>query len=188
MDGNDRIVLGSGKLFYDEFEGEIPSNEEIETDDNLLGNISGGATVEYKPTYYEAKDDSGTVSKVIITDEEAILKSGIMTFNGKTLNVLCETGRISEVGNKRIVKIGGVGNRNGKSYIIHFLHEDKVDGNIRITIVGKNQSGFSLAFAKDKETVIDAEFKALPQDGEGTLIKYQEDIPTSVPESKSSKK
>lgn len=188
MNKNDRIVLGSGKLFYDEFEGEIPSNEALEVEANLLGRISGGATLEYKPSYYEAKDDLGTTSKVIITDEEAVLKSGIMTFNGKTLSVLCETGRVSEAGNMRTVKIGGVGNRNGKSYIIHFLHEDKVDGNIRITIVGKNQAGFSLAFAKDKETVIDAEFKALPQDGEGTLIKYQEEIPESTPELKNIKK
>ena len=32
------------------------------------------------------------------------------------------------------------------------------------------------AFAKDSETVIDAEFKAQPQDKEGTLIRYEEDI------------
>ena len=42
-------------------------------------------------------------------------------------------------------------------------------------IVGNNQAGFSLAFAKDKETVIDAEFKALAQDKEGTLITYIEE-------------
>ena len=45
-------------------------------------------------------------------------------------------------------------------------------------IVGQNQAGFSLAFAKDKETVIDAEFKALAQDDEGTLIKYIEEDQT----------
>ena len=44
----------------------------------------------------------------------------------------------------------------------------------RKKILLDNQAGFSLTFAKDKETVIDAEFKALPQDIEGTLIKYQE--------------
>ena len=41
-------------------------------------------------------------------------------------------------------------------------------------IVGRNNSGFSLAFAKDKETTIDAEFKAIPMDNEGTLIIYAE--------------
>ena len=173
---SERITLGSGNLYYKEFTGEIPENETIETEQNRLGYISGGATLEYKPTYYEAKDDLGIVVKTILTEEEVILKSGIMTFNGRTLEVLCETGRVTEDSSKHIrtVKIGGPGNANGKSYIIHFVHKDPVDGDIRITIVGKNQAGFSLAFAKDKETVIDAEFKALQQDSEGTLIKYQE--------------
>lgn len=44
------------------------------------------------------------------------------------------------------------------------------------TIVGNNQAGFTIAFAKDSETVIDAEFKAQPMDKEGTLILYTEDI------------
>ena len=176
---SDRITLGSGKLYCMEFTGEIPANETIETEKNRLGYISGGATLEYKPTFYEAKDDLGVVVKSIITEEEVLLKSGIMTFDGETLEVLCETGRVSEDNAKKIrtVKIGGTKNANGKSYVIHFLHEDPNDGDIRVTIVGKNQSGFTLAFAKDKETVIDAEFKAFPQDGEGTLIKYQEEIP-----------
>ena len=34
----------------------------------------------------------------------------------------------------------------------------------------------AVAFAKDSETVIDAEFKAQPMDKEGTLILYTEDI------------
>lgn len=45
-----------------------------------------------------------------------------------------------------------------------------------LTIVGNNQAGFTIAFAKDSETVIDAEFKAQPMDKEGTLILYTEDI------------
>lgn len=174
---SDRITLGSGKLYFNEFDGEIPANEVIETEKNILGSISGGATLEYKPTFYEAKDDLGTVVKTIITEEEVILKSGIMTFDGNTLKVLCDTGRVSEDSMKKIrtVKIGGTKNANGKSYVIHFVHEDPVDGDIRVTIVGKNQSGFTLAFAKDKETVIDAEFKAIPHDKDGTLIVYQEE-------------
>ena len=171
-----KITLGSGNLYYKEFSGSIPKNSAIEIEDNRLGYISGGATLEYKPTIYEAKDDLGIVVKSIITEEEVILKTGILTFNGKTLAALCETGRVSEDASKKIrtVKIGGTKNANGKSYIIHFVHRDPIDGDIRITIIGKNQAGFSLAFAKDKETVIDAEFKALPQDQDGTLIRYQE--------------
>ena len=180
MDG-ERIVLGSGYLYISEFDSKtkaIPTNVEIEKDENLLGLIQGGAEVTYKPSYYEAKDDMGKVSKTILTEEEATLKSGIMTWCGKTLEKLCETARVIEDKVKKIrtVKIGGVGNATGKKYVIHFVHKDETDGDIRVTIVGNNQAGFSFAFAKDKETVIDAEFKAAPQDKEGTLILYEEDM------------
>lgn len=180
MDG-ERIVLGSGYLYISEFDSKtkaIPTNEEIEKDENLLGLIQGGAEVTYKPSYHEAKDDMGKVSKTILTEEEATLKSGIMTWCGKTLEKLCETARVIEDKVKKIrtVKIGGVGNATGKKYVIHFVHKDETDGDIRVTIVGNNQAGFSFAFAKDKETVIDAEFKAAPQDKEGTLILYEEDM------------
>jgi hypothetical protein len=179
MPDSEKIVLGSGKLYVMEFTGTIPENTMIETDANRLGHIQGGASVEYKPTFYEAKDDLGCVSKKIITDEEATLKSGLMTWNLQTLAKLCNTGRVTEdaTAGIRTLKIGGLGNYDGKQYVIHFLHEDKVDGDLRVTIVGTNDAGFTLAWAKDKETVIDAEFKAQPADEEGTLIILQEDIP-----------
>ena len=55
--------------------------------------------------------------------------------------------------------------------------EDAADGDLRVTIVGKNQAGFELAFAKDAETVIDAEFTAFANDNEGTLIQIDETLP-----------
>lgn len=170
------ITLGSGDLYIATFAGKIPTNEELETEENLAGYISGGASLEYKPTYYTAKDDSGKARKTITTEEEAKLKSGILTWNGNTLKKLTSTGRVTEEGNKRIIKIGGIENDDKTDYIIHFVHKDKMDGDVRLTIVGKNTAGFNLTFAKDKETVIDAEFDAQPCDEEGTLIIYEEDI------------
>jgi hypothetical protein len=175
---DEKIVLGSGKLYIDEFVGEvIPTDVLLEVDANLLGLIQGGATLEYKPKFYEATDDLGLVSKTILTDEEVTLKSGIMTWNGNTLEKLCSTARVTEALGKRTVKIGGVGMQDGKQYVIRFVHKDAVDGNIRVTIVGNNQAGFSFKFLKDKETIVDAEFKAAPMDSEGTKIIYEEDIP-----------
>ena len=170
----DVIVLGSGDVYIKEFVDEVPEVSALLVEDNRLGYISGGATLEYKPSFYEAKDDKGVVTKTIITDEEVTFKTGVLTFNGKTLDKLCDTGRVEETATQRIVKIGGTGNRKGKYYVILFHYSDPVDGDIDLLIVGQNQAGFSLAFAKDKETVIDAEFKAKPMDSEGTLIKYIE--------------
>jgi len=173
----EKIVLGSGKLFVMEFATTIPTDLLLEVDANLLGLIQGGATVEYKPELYTAEDDLGLMSKTIITKEEVLLKSGIMTWNGNTLKKLCSTARVTEAVGKRTVKIGGLKNNDGKKYVIRFVHEDVLDGDIRVTIVGSNQAGFSLAFTKDKETIIDAEFKAAPHDIDGTLIIYEEEIP-----------
>lgn len=178
---DEKIVLGSGTLYCMEFTGAMPADAAIEVEANKLGYIQGGASLEYKPEFYEATDDLGKVTKAIITKEEALLKSGIMTWNGNTLKKLSSTARVTEdtVTGKRTVKIGGITNNDGKKYVIHFVHEDPVDGDIRVTIVGQNQAGFTLAFVKDKETVINAEFKAQPQDAEGTLILYTEEIPVA---------
>lgn len=62
------------------------------------------------------------------------------------------------------------------AYALCFHHTDKVDGDVWLVVRAVNQGGFSLAFAKDEETVIDAEFTCLPQDAEGTLIQYIEEI------------
>ena len=179
MAASERIVLGSGKLYCQEYTGAMPEDTVIEKPDNLLGYISGGASVEYKPTFYSCKDDLGIVQKSVLTDEEVTLKSGVMTWNFTVLKTLCSTGRVEVSEKNYVLKIGGVGNQDGKSYVLHFVHEDP-EGDIRLTIVGRNEAGFTLTFAKDKETVIDAEFKAMPKiDSEGTLIVYKEEIPAA---------
>ena len=76
---------------------------------------------------------------------------------------------------QRTLKIGGIEQYDGTQYLIRFVHEDSVDGDVRITIVGSNEAGFEMAFAKDKETVINAEFKAQPMDNEGTLVIFTEE-------------
>ena len=176
MNKTEIIRLGSGKLYCSEFDGTLPEKETICTDANLLGYIQGGATLEYKPTFYEAKDDMGYVQETIITEEEATLKSGVLTWNGNTLTKLCDTARVTEnqATKIRTVKIGGIGNMRKQKYVLCFHHQDPVKGDVWLIVVGQNQAGFTLAFQKDKETVIDAEFKCLAQDDEGTLIKYEE--------------
>lgn len=171
-----KIRIGSGKVYITEFTGTIPEDADFETDANKLGDVSGGATCEYKPSFYTAKPDDGLLSKTVMTDEEATLKLGVCTWNLATLNRLSSTGRITEAGGIRTLKIGGKNNDNGKKYAVRFVHTDKADGDARVTVVGSNTAGFSLAFAKDKETVINPEFKAEAMDGEGTLVIFSEEI------------
>lgn len=175
------ITLGSGKLYYSEYTGNsVPANDTLCVDGNLLGRIKGGASLTYTPSFYDASDDLGYVKKSIITEEEAILKSGLITWNGETLKVLTSTARVTTSAatttkpGTRTVKIGGIANNDGKKYVLCFHHEDAADGDVWVKIVGTCRSGFELTFAKDSETTIDAEFKAMPQDNDGTLIEYTE--------------
>lgn len=188
MSAAERIILGSGYLHVGTYtKGQtIPNPEDFCTDDNKYAYISGGAELEYSPEFYEAKDDMGKVAKSVMTEEEATLKAGIMTFTGNTLDKLCDTARVTERVNAidgktyREVKVGGAGNQKGAKYVICFHHVDAVDGDIYLMIVGQNQAGFTLSFKKDEATVVDAEFHALPMDGEGTLIDYVEEVVEAV--------
>lgn len=174
---NETITLGSGKAYLMEFVGEMPTVDTICKPENLLAWIKGGASLEYTMETSEEKDDLGMVSKIIVTNEEALLKMGLLTWNGDTLTKLVDRGKTSTEGGKRITKIGGAGNAHNKNYVICFFHEDEVDGNLWVLIKGKNTAGFTLTFATDAGTVVEPEFKAMPHDDDGTLIQLIEEIP-----------
>ena len=176
---NKTITLGSGKIYLQAFADTMPTVETLCVDENLLGYIKGGAALEYTEETYEEKDDLGYVSKIITTSEEAILKCGLLTWNGKTLQNLVDRCTTTESGSKRTTKIGGAGNTQGKYYAICFYHEDKKDGNLWVLIKGRNTAGATLTFAADEGTVIEPEFKALPHDDAGTLVELIEEIATA---------
>lgn len=179
----ERIILGSGYIHLATFRKgqEIPEPQDFCNDGNRYSYIKNGATLEYTNEVQEAKDDMGKVSKTVITSEEVTLKAGLMTLIGDTIEKLCDTARvsISQDGKYRKTKIGGVGNRKGAKYVICFHHVDPEDGDIWVMIIGQNQAGFTLSFAPSDATVVDAEFKAMPNlDEEGTLVNYVEEILT----------
>ena len=176
---NKTITLGSGKVYLVPFADAMPTVETICVDENLLGYIKGGAALEYTQDTYEEKDDLGYVSKIITTNEEALLKCGLLTWNGTTLKKIIDRCSSTEAAGKRTTKIGGAGNAQGGFYAICFFHEDKVDGNLWVLIKGRNTAGATLTFATDSGTVVEPEFKALPHDDDGTLIELIEEIPAA---------
>ena len=174
----DKITLGSGKAYVAEYDAAtgMPTPEEICVADNLLGKIKGGAELTYTTETHEEKDDLGTVAKVVIIAEEALLKLGLITFNGDTLAKLADRCQVTTAAGKRTVHIGGAGNAQGKEWVVCFHHEDKNDGDVWVLIRGTNTAGLTLTYAVDSGTVIEPQFKALPQDDAGTLITYIEEI------------
>ena len=119
------------------------------------------------------------MSKIITTSEEALLKCGLLTWNGDTLQKVLDRCKSTESGGKRTTKIGGAGNAQGKYYAICFYHEDLIDGNLWVLIKGRNTAGATLTFAADAGTVLEPEFKAMPHDKDGTLIELVEEIPAA---------
>ena len=175
----DKITLGSGKAYIMEYSDTMPEVTAICVENNELGKIQGGAELTYTAETHEEKDDLGTVAKVVITAEEAVLKLGLITFNGETLAKLADRCSVTEAAGKRTLKIGGAGNAQGKEWVVCFHHEDPVDGDIWVMVRGANQAGLTLTFAVDAGTKIEPEFKALPCDDNGTLITYIEEVKAS---------
>ena len=174
-----KIIVGSGKIYLTPYTDSVPTVETLCVPENLLGYIKGGAALEYTQETYEEKDDLGFVSKIITTSEEAILKCGLLTWNGNTLKSIIDRCTVTEAAGKRTVKIGGAANSQGKNYAICFHHEDDVDGDLWILIIGRNTAGATLTFAKDAGTVLEPEFKAMPQDENGTLVQLIEETATT---------
>ena len=183
------ITLGVGWLYIVEYAGTIPENSVIETDDNQIGHLSGGVSLEYTCERTDLEDDLGAVVDSRITKESAIMKAGALSWGQETLAKLSETSTIVEASDKNIITvwIGGKANANGKEYLVHFVHQLKDGRKIRLTIKAVPNSGFTLGFNKEDGTVIDMEFKALsmPKDvtdgKEGRLIRYQKE--TALPAS-----
>ena len=156
------ITLGSGYVYLKEYANEVPATKADLTAlcaaDNLLGYIKSGASLAYSQETYEEKDDLGFVSKIITTDEEALLKMGLLTWNGTSLKALLDRCQSSEANGLRTTKIGG---------------------DVWVVIVGRNTAGATITFAKDNGTVIEPEFKAKPHDTDGTLVLFFEEIPAA---------
>lgn len=168
----EQVVLGSGKLYHKEFTGTIPTNEEIETEDNIIAAIKGGSVLTYAPTIVTEQSDLDEVSVSIFQSEEATFKSGLMTIIGDTFKTLTSTARVTTEDGVETVLIGGADNHDGKSHLFHFVNSNKLRP-VRVTVVGVNHKGFELSFKQDGASVVDLEVKAEAMDDSGTKIKLQ---------------
>lgn len=178
----DSIIIGSCKVYMMDATNTMPDKETLCVEANRVGYVKSGCSVEYTEETHEEKDDLGYVSKVVTISEEALVKLGLITWNGQTLQKLIDRCTVTEDKTKglRIVKIGGAGNAQGKYYVIGLHHEDKADGDIWVLLKGRNTAGATLAFAMDEGSLVEPEFRAMPHDAAGTLLEYIEQIPVGT--------
>lgn len=174
----ERIILGSTKNYVAEYDptAGLPSHTEVCKPENLIGYTKGGAELSYTETTHEEKDDHGLASKIITTEEEAYLKLGVFTMNGNTIKKMADRCQVTEANGLRTIKIGGAGNAQNKDWVVCAHHEDAKDGDIWVMIVGRNTAGLTFTYAVDNATKAEPQFKALPQDKNGTLITIIEEM------------
>lgn len=166
----DVITIGSGIPYIKEYTGTMPEVSEICVEENRLGYIKSGCALEYTQEPYTEKDDLGYASKVVITTEEAILKLGLITWNGTVLQKLIDRCKVTEENGVRKIQIGGAGNAQGKEYVVCVHHIDKKDGDLWIMVRGNNTAGLTLTLSTEEGSLLEPEFTALPHDNNGTLV------------------
>lgn len=173
-----KFILGSGELYIQEYADAIPEDTVIEVEANRIGRISGGATLEYKPTFYRVEDDLGTVKEDLLTAEDVTFKSGLLVPNMDFMPFAAPTVKTTTTETRKTTKLGGIKNADGKSYLVRFVHVSSANPGykLRSTVVGVNTSGFSLGYLKDKETIVDLTFSAQPMDDSGTLCQIDEPV------------
>lgn len=173
------IILGSGKLYLGQI-SNVETATEAEIDAALVevGSISGGASLEYSPDVYEVESANyGTLARWL-TREEITFKSGILTWNIENLSKLNPAFFSYDIANNT-KRVGIGGNSNLPVNYLRFVHEKPTGKTLTVNIFkAQNLSGFSITFDKGKETVLDAEFKALsvPSKTDGNLVEIIEQL------------
>lgn len=157
-------ILGSGDL-YILVADAVPEDATLEVEANKIGHISGGATLTYSNDTYEVVDDYNLILGRHITKENVTFKSGVLTWDLSVLGKLLSTGTFTagSEGTPDKLTIGGKSGAAMKNIVVRFVHENAAGKKLKVTIVGNNDAGLELAFAKDKETIVDAEIKAISQ-------------------------
>ena len=170
------ITIGSATAYIQEFNGTLPTVDAICVDANRFAYTKNGATITYTMESQEVKDDLGLIRKTVYSGDEATISLGVLGWIGTTLAKAISTATATDSGNRRVTKIGGVGNDNGKRYVVCLHHEDEQDGDCWWMVVGKNTEGLELAYTMEDGTVFSPSFKAEPYDDDGHLLYFEEEI------------
>ena len=176
----DRIALGSVDIYMTEFTGsavaDIPADSVIETEANHIGRTKDGGEIVYSASFYNVKSDDGKAARNEMTDDSATISFGLITWSGDTITKLVPTATATVTDNKRRTLIGGVANKDDKTYLIRAVHKDKVKGDVRYTAIGKNVNGFAASYRPQQETTITPSITAEPFDDGRLIILDEEDV------------
>ena len=164
------VVRGAGKWYIAPWTSGAIDLATLCVEANLIGYTQGGATVTYTPETYTVEDDIGMVRRTFVTKGEATMKTGLLTFDVASLAALQSVGEVTTSSGKTTFKLTG-GKSGLKKFMIGFVYEgDTANEKISIGMVGSNTNPLELAFAKDKETVVDVEFASESNGVDDTVL------------------
>ena len=171
----EQVILGAGDWYVQEWASGAVDLAALCVQSNLIGNTSGGATLEYTIDTYTVEDDMGRVRRTFKTKGNATLKTDLLTFDVAALSQLMSMGEISSSGGKTILKLKG-GKESLKKFCVGFVYQDESTGEIiRVGMVATNTAGITLAFTKDKETVVDVTFTAESNGVDDVIVVIEEE-------------
>lgn len=169
------LQLGSGKLYVKKVtsETEIPSLKALCIEDNQIGWIKGGATIEYTIDTKEIYDDLRMVNETFITGEHSKLTTGLLTWNKEVIEALINNETVSEDGT---ILVGAQGMTKMDKLIVIF-EAIPTSGNIirRFGMIGVSEAGLNLQYQPEDATVVDVEFAGVA-DANGRYLRIEEEV------------
>ncbi len=181
-----KVVLGAGKWYISPWTSGKIDFKTLCVEDNLMGYTSGGATVTYTPETYTIEDDIGMVKRTFQTKGTAEMKTGLLTWNVKAMAQMLSTGEFTEKaasttanGENKLELHGG--KESLKQFSVAFVYEDDDTGlKTYFGMIASNAAALSLAFTKDKETVIDMTFAGESNGVDETVLTIVEETAKSA--------
>lgn len=183
-----QVILGAGKWYLDTWSSGAIALSTLCVESNIIGWTQSGATLEYKPETYTIEDDIGMVKRTFQTKATATLKTGLLTFDVDALakvlssvdtSDITDVAATSSAAGSQTMKLSG-GRKSLVKYAVAFEYEDpETEHKVRIGMIATNIAGLSMAFAKDKETVVDVEFQAESNGVDDTIMVIEEVIPAT---------
>ena len=175
MENKEEIIMGSGELYMQEFDGtEIPAHEAIETDEFNVGHCNSGFSIEYTPELYDVKNQYGKIVKRFTISETIAVKTGIISWALNKLALL-STAQFEIDKTKKTRKLVFGGRKSLKNVLVRFVHEKDNGKKIRFTAIAQGGNGFALEFTGDKELTIDAQLSAIERKKDW-LAEFEEEL------------
>lgn len=176
-----KVVLGAGKWYVAPWTSGAIDFKTLCVEDNLMGYTSGGATITFTPETYTIEDDIGMVKRTFQAKGTAEMKTGLLTWNVKSMAALMSTGTLTEKaatsgtnGENKLELHGG--KESLKQLMVAFVYEDDETGLKTYSgMIASNTGALSMAFAKDKETTVDLTFTGESNGVDDTILTIVEE-------------